>query len=140
MCKLQNNCTNSNGFWWLSEKDLVTYRIGNLNSQLVEVIGFKQYGRRIGQNSSRSITRVKRIYRIFYYRKVVLSLLTWKFFWSSNVSSSSNKRKIRTHFQNNVVHNHWKRERAQIVVTFVQFIFDFNLLSNLKSFWRSIDF
>ena len=71
MCKMRNNCTNSriqNEFWWLSEKNLMIYRIENLNSQLMEVIDFKKYECRIGQNSSRSITRVKRIYWTFFYR------------------------------------------------------------------------
>ena len=49
---------------------ILTYvSIENSNYVLIEFIDFKKYERKIDQNSSRSIIRVKRIYRIFYYRK-----------------------------------------------------------------------
>ena len=42
-----------------------------MNYVLIEFIDFKKYERKIDQNVFRSIIRVKRIYRIFYYRKIL---------------------------------------------------------------------
>ena len=84
MCKMRNNCTNSrtqNEFWWLIEKRLVFFLFGNLNSQLMKIIEFKEYDFKIDQNSSRSITRVKRFYWTFFYRMCsMFNKIAQKFF------------------------------------------------------------
>ena len=72
MCKIRNNCTNfriQNEFWWLIESKITYYLFENLNSQLMKIIEFNEYKRKIDQNFFRSIIRVKRIYWIFFYRK-----------------------------------------------------------------------
>ena len=60
--------------WWLIESEIEHYLFENLNFQLMKVIDFKKRDHWIDQNSSRTIIRVKRIYRIFYYRKSLLKI------------------------------------------------------------------
>ena len=76
--QVESNCTNfriQNEFWWLIESKITYYFFENLNSQLMKVIDFKKYERKIDQNSFRSIIRVKRIYWIFFYRMCSMTLL-----------------------------------------------------------------
>ena len=46
----------------IDRKKISSFFFENLNSQLMKVIEFKKYDFKIDQNSSRSITRVKRFY------------------------------------------------------------------------------
>ena len=70
-CKRCNNCKS----WKISMIDKMKYNrffFENLNFQLMKIIEFNEYEIKIDSNFFRSIIRVKRIYRIFYYRKILL--------------------------------------------------------------------